>query len=865
MANQDCYPYINPWTPAPGAPCGCEDPLPGRGWTGSIIYSLEYHHNTHPNRGFRVGHPALDFDAPTGTQVRAAAAGSVIWAGPNVWGYGNLVILDHGAGYRTLYAHLNTVSAQCGTVVVAGTPIGTVGMTGNTSFEHVHFEVRVRRDVDGSIQWWSCDPHRWLGAEPTPPDEDEEEEDMENLLRNGDLEADWGEEENHRCLVFPESGVYETDIGNIFTPPGWLTWFRHIPDTWDQPEARDARKENDPNRVHSGEKAMLLFTFGRKHDAGFLQVVDTDPGQRLRLTAWCHAWSNHNLPGHEGCFEDGGCSCGVGTGPGFYWADTMPPPPGDQWEDAKQNFLFGIGIDPTGGTDPYSNTVVWGRAAYIYNTYAQLQVEATAEMHLATVFLRSITQWGFKHNDAYWDDIVLEEVEMSERGKPRIQYERTYILLPQNYGKEWALAAVEGSHTERNTVGYSADDAGIGDLDDRNVVAVNPGAWQSDLHGFFQAYYPGVNYTTVEVTTPDALKEALGGPFVPDPPPPPSPYTPLNLINPHLQTVEPGILAVSQVAGRSPLVQKILGLYYTWRYNREQASVQASTFKYVRDANPNYCKVFSFEDVYGILRANPNTIAGVRHFTNDYGGMIDVEPTLGAKRWVDQFRDALYTTCNHIEQEFPNAKRPYFYMEGPNELVPSQNPPLVKRALDLDLAICLELERTGLPIASIGYCAGVGNPHESEYHLIVPLARELERTGGALGLHAYWWASKTESGLDSWWKYHAGRYQMVDEVLVEHNVYVDWLCGESGVVASEDGGHHLNAHSGWGDVMNWDRYLAELLEVNRRDNEWNKTHEGRFKGRAVFTTCAHFCNWESFRVGQPEFEDIAAALLVWGE
>ncbi|MBE9472991.1 MAG: hypothetical protein IMY75_12915, partial [Chloroflexi bacterium] len=98
---------------------------------------------------------------------------------------------------------------------------------------------------------------------------------MANLLRNGDFEMDWGVDKSHRCLIFPVDGEpYETDVGNIFTPSGgWVTWFRHDPGTWDQPEVRDAWMTHDSRRVHSGQKGTLLFTFYRKHDAGFLQQV----------------------------------------------------------------------------------------------------------------------------------------------------------------------------------------------------------------------------------------------------------------------------------------------------------------------------------------------------------------------------------------------------------------------------------------------------------------------------------------------------------------------------------------------------------------------------------------------------------------
>jgi len=348
-----------------------------------------------------------------------------------------------------------------------------------------------------------------------------------NLLKNGDFEADWGDEKSHRCLIFPTSGSpQEKDVGNIFTPPEWLTWFRHEPGTWDQPEVRDAWKQNDPRRVQSGQKGMLLFTFFRKHDAGFLQQVQVAPGTKLRLTAWAHAWSNHNIEGHSDCNDDGRCSCGVGREAAFILEGEAPELNGDPWNDAIPNFTFYVGIDPTGGTNPLADTVVWGLGAHIYNKHAQVPaVEATAQADTVTAFLRSKTMWGFKRNDAYWDDVELvitgqeptpptpptPPVEPDKtRGQPRVQYDRTYILLPPDADTAWALAVVDGSWDQhRYTIGGSADDSGIGDLNTRRVIAVNPEKWPTDLCAFFEEHYPGVGYTFIKAKTPAELTQKL--------------------------------------------------------------------------------------------------------------------------------------------------------------------------------------------------------------------------------------------------------------------------------------------------------------------------------------------------------------------
>jgi peptidoglycan glycosyltransferase len=92
---------------------------------------------------FEEKHPGVDFSAPQGSVVYAADAGLVIFAGWSELGYGNVIVIDHGNGYKTLYAHLSQVSKYCGQKVQAGQVIGLSGNTGNSSGEHLHFEVRV--------------------------------------------------------------------------------------------------------------------------------------------------------------------------------------------------------------------------------------------------------------------------------------------------------------------------------------------------------------------------------------------------------------------------------------------------------------------------------------------------------------------------------------------------------------------------------------------------------------------------------------------------------------------------------------------------------------------------------------------------
>jgi peptidoglycan hydrolase-like protein with peptidoglycan-binding domain len=89
-------------------------------------------------------HAGIDLVAPRGTAVGAAAAGRVVFAGFAAGGWGNLVIVVHADGVKTMYAHLATVTVHREELVAVGSRVGTVGATGHASGPHLHFEVRLR-------------------------------------------------------------------------------------------------------------------------------------------------------------------------------------------------------------------------------------------------------------------------------------------------------------------------------------------------------------------------------------------------------------------------------------------------------------------------------------------------------------------------------------------------------------------------------------------------------------------------------------------------------------------------------------------------------------------------------------------------
>lgn len=125
----------------PGMSGSCASGIAGRGGTGSWIPPMATYALTQP---FYPGHAGVDLANVLGTPVVAADGGVVIFSGwVNAdWGYGVLVVLDHGNGWTTYYAHLSATYVGCGSYVARGATLGAMGSTGNSTGPHLHFEMR---------------------------------------------------------------------------------------------------------------------------------------------------------------------------------------------------------------------------------------------------------------------------------------------------------------------------------------------------------------------------------------------------------------------------------------------------------------------------------------------------------------------------------------------------------------------------------------------------------------------------------------------------------------------------------------------------------------------------------------------------
>jgi murein DD-endopeptidase MepM/ murein hydrolase activator NlpD len=134
-----------------GDPGACAGPFSGPHGTFTFIWPAGNHYLSGTDF-LPKAHPGIDISAWLGAPIYASDTGVVIFSGWSNFGYGNLVMIDHGNGWQTVYAHLSQISVGCNASVNQGQVIGLAGSTGRSTGAHLHFEMR--SDTYGRVNPW---------------------------------------------------------------------------------------------------------------------------------------------------------------------------------------------------------------------------------------------------------------------------------------------------------------------------------------------------------------------------------------------------------------------------------------------------------------------------------------------------------------------------------------------------------------------------------------------------------------------------------------------------------------------------------------------------------------------------------------
>ncbi len=134
----------------------CEPITGGAVGYGTFVWPAANHYLSGYDWSPETNHRGIDIAGHEGAGIFAADAGVVVYSGWNNYGYGNVVILDHGTGFQSLYAHMSAIYVGCGVSVGQGEAIGAFGSTGRSSGAHLHFELMT--SVYGKVNPWDFLP-----------------------------------------------------------------------------------------------------------------------------------------------------------------------------------------------------------------------------------------------------------------------------------------------------------------------------------------------------------------------------------------------------------------------------------------------------------------------------------------------------------------------------------------------------------------------------------------------------------------------------------------------------------------------------------------------------------------------------------
>lgn len=477
-----------------------------------------------------------------------------------------------------------------------------------------------------------------------------------------------------------------------------------------------------------------------------------------------------------------------------------------------------IGIDPTGGVHPDSPDMIWSAEQEIAVNgfdgpieWSHFGVSAIAESTRATLFLfTNPTERGARHSGPVWDDgrMTITTPEPPEPpdecwGLPREDYARTVNVVVDKAAARKVL-----EETWPQTISNSYDDAGIGQLGDKTAVLWGiPLAQREAYNNFYTKWYPRTKIFFRNL-----------GEEPPDPPDPPDTGPHLEYIAPHMQTMDSSeAVAIFLMQKRARGFKAFSAQDCLWAYLLAQS--------YRWPLWIDYRKHFPQQD----LSSSPETIAN--YICNAYAGDIN------------QYGHAIDS------------------IEGFNEIMNSSVEG-VKRAVAVELAFMKEVDRRGWPVRACVHNTGVGNPHESQVELMLPMAEYAAEHGHIKGLHSYGGADRNQSYLVSDAPYHAMRFAEQDRVFVDHGFKVRWFLSEAGPIRAgprqpsgylpmpdpEAGWRHKTCMNG-----DWDRAFEFWSIYTGMLHAWNLAHEDRLIAASAFTTCSRAEDWEDWRYKSPQW------------
>jgi hypothetical protein len=326
-----------------------------------------------------------------------------------------------------------------------------------------------------------------------------------NLLKNPGFNEGHHHQDNVAELVVPDDWRLHFLDGETFPNGSDLPALRPESVVWNIKDAPEHEKELF---FLDGSFCLKVFKAHAPLYFALTQVVSgLTPNTRYRFTAQVYP---DIVKGHQG---------GHKVRPGDIWhaearaGSSDPDTPWPRGHDGAVNWSAWFNIN--------NGNFAFGEYCDIWQEFV---APTSGEVR---VWVECKAKWADAENNWFMDAFSLEPVESSVgpiepppgggtepkpepgRGAPRVQYARTYLLLPTDVDPGMAQAAMRVALATGVTVGFSPDDGGIGDLDQRRVVCVNPDQIGTGLRAWYDDFYPGVAFVPVGAANAAELETKL--------------------------------------------------------------------------------------------------------------------------------------------------------------------------------------------------------------------------------------------------------------------------------------------------------------------------------------------------------------------
>lgn len=433
-----------------------------------------------------------------------------------------------------------------------------------------------------------------------------------------------------------------------------------------------------------------------------------------------------------------------------------------------------------------------------------------------------------------WEIVKISDLPKPEPcpGRPREQYPRTYILLHLNDDRNNIHSCLRASYEtgKAYTAGFSADDAGMGALDEKEVIAVNPQLWTgtaSDLEKFFETYYPKTVYNSITESDPTILYNRIKDREFDSDVLPPEPFT---ILTYHQQ---------NRVGGTENVLKTL-----------HDAGIPLKWYKIAH---------VDMEFARTIKQISPSTKVVYRYVDNNIGHYHT-----GMK--VGEFLDHFW---QGVEDNQIDA------VESLNETIATNDYDGIMRTVEFDTKFAEEVyRRSGGAVSPVVLTAAVGNPqHGEQERWMLPAVEAAVEYNGYLGPHAYFPITPNVDLSKKWMQeegYHFHLRPLLSWDLEFGYLKPRYLIGETGGIGvyvnnENRPGGFISSGTGWkspqglgGDLNS---YLALLIQYQNLVKAWNRQNGNRCEELSLFTT-GYSIGWDGFLLNEYEWNKLLNVLLL---